>query len=169
MAEHARCPPCEQVAHNAVNQALLGTAAGWGPDAFRRFEQSNGALTVRRFPAYNLYTRMALVDLPTFLQTLRLAPGVPGGAPAVVVECMNAAPEGPPLGGTGARVLLAPAGDPAAAAALGALLATAPLAALLHAPGARSRATAAAVAAGRAAPCPLLVRCTCVPCSHLSG
>jgi probable phosphoglycerate mutase len=35
------------VAHNAVNQALLGTAAGWGPDAFRRFEQSNGALTVR--------------------------------------------------------------------------------------------------------------------------
>ena len=35
------------VAHNAVNQALLGTAAGWGPDTFRRFEQSNGALTVR--------------------------------------------------------------------------------------------------------------------------
>lgn len=35
------------VAHNAVNQALLGTAAGWTPDAFRRFEQSNGALTVR--------------------------------------------------------------------------------------------------------------------------
>jgi len=36
------------VAHNAVNQALLGTAAGWGPETFRRFEQSNGALTVRQ-------------------------------------------------------------------------------------------------------------------------
>jgi broad specificity phosphatase PhoE len=33
------------VAHNAVNQALLGTAVGWGPDAFRRFEQSNAAYT----------------------------------------------------------------------------------------------------------------------------
>lgn len=38
-----------QVAHNAINQALLGAACGWPPVAFRRFEQSNGALTVLSF------------------------------------------------------------------------------------------------------------------------
>ncbi len=79
-------------------------------------------------------------------QTLLFEPGPPGGAPRVVVECMNAAPEGPPLRAGAARVLLAPAGDNAAAAALAALLCDAPLAAVLHAPQQRSLATAAAVA-----------------------
>ena len=40
----AQAPPATTlvVAHNAINQALIGVAGGWGPSAFRRFEQSNG-------------------------------------------------------------------------------------------------------------------------------
>ncbi len=49
------------VAHNAVNQALLGTAVGWGPDTFRRFEQSNGALTVRH-PCFDRLPAAALTQ-----------------------------------------------------------------------------------------------------------
>lgn len=37
------------VAHNAVNQALVGTAAGIGPQFFRRLLQSNAASTVLDF------------------------------------------------------------------------------------------------------------------------
>lgn len=37
------------VAHNAVNQALVGTAAGIGPEFFRRLLQSNAASTVLDF------------------------------------------------------------------------------------------------------------------------
>ena len=37
------------VAHNATNQALLGSACGWGPSLFRRFLQSNGHATQLRF------------------------------------------------------------------------------------------------------------------------
>jgi hypothetical protein len=88
-------------------------------------------------------------------QTLSFEPGPPGGALRVVVECMNAAPEGPALRGGGACVLLAPApatsgGSASAAAsgaALAALLASTPLAAVLHAPGDGSATTAALVAA----------------------
>jgi phosphoserine phosphatase len=38
------------VAHNAINQALLCTALGLPPDAFRRFQQDNAGISVLSFP-----------------------------------------------------------------------------------------------------------------------
>ena len=64
-----------------MNQALIGAAMGWGPDAFRRFEQSNGALTVRNCA---WITKPVIKSHPlTFdLQTLALRPGPAPNAPA---------------------------------------------------------------------------------------
>jgi broad specificity phosphatase PhoE len=54
------------VAHNAVNQALVATAIGIGPDFFRRLLQSNAASTVLDF-----------------------VPRVGGGAPVVTIDRLN--------------------------------------------------------------------------------
>jgi 2-carboxy-D-arabinitol-1-phosphatase len=54
------------VAHNAVNQALVGTAVGIGPEKFRRLLQSNAATTVLDF-----------------------VPRVGGGPPVVTIDRLN--------------------------------------------------------------------------------
>lgn len=45
-------PPASQlvVAHNAINQALVATAVGLPPTAFRRLSQGNGSVTTLAFP-----------------------------------------------------------------------------------------------------------------------
>lgn len=54
------------VAHNAVNQALVGTATGIGPQFFRRLLQSNAASTVLDF-----------------------VPRLGGGPPVVTIDRLN--------------------------------------------------------------------------------
>lgn len=54
------------VAHNAVNQALVGTAVGIGPEKFRRLLQSNAATSVLDF-----------------------VPRVGGGPPVVTIDRLN--------------------------------------------------------------------------------
>lgn len=54
------------VAHNAVNQALVGTAVGIGPEKFRRLLQSNAATTVLDF-----------------------VPRIGGGPPVVTIDRLN--------------------------------------------------------------------------------
>ena len=90
------------------------------------------------------------------VQTLRFEPGTGDAAPRVVVQCMNSAPEGPAL--SGARVLLAPAGGTAAAAALAGVMTRATLAGIMHARDPESRATAAAVQAALATVVPKKAR-----------
>ena len=89
-------------------------------------------------------------------QTLRIEPGAKGAAARVVVQCMNSAPEGPPLSGT--RVLLAPAGAAPAAKALAAAMTRATLAGIMHARDPESRATAAAVQAAQSTVIPKKAR-----------
>ncbi|KAG2487481.1 hypothetical protein HYH03_013902 [Edaphochlamys debaryana] len=60
------------VAHNAINQALVGTALGLPPSYFRRLPQNNAALSV-----------------------LDLRPGDGGGAPEVALSCLNQSPDNP--------------------------------------------------------------------------
>jgi 2-carboxy-D-arabinitol-1-phosphatase len=62
------------VAHNAVNQALVGTAVGIGPDKFRRLLQSNAATTVLDF-----------------------VPRVGGGPPIATIDRLNQVGPRPPM------------------------------------------------------------------------
>ena len=70
------------VAHNAVNQALIGTALGLKPSHFRRLVQSNAAATV-------------LSVIPT-----------ENGEPRTVLDGLNETPEMPLHAAAGARVVL---------------------------------------------------------------
>lgn len=56
-------PTCLVVAHNAVNQALLCSAAGLPPSAFRKFTQGNGAVSVLDFAPAPLKGRSAEVTI----------------------------------------------------------------------------------------------------------
>jgi probable phosphoglycerate mutase len=64
------------VAHNAINQALVATALGLGPAAYRRFIQSNGGITVLNF------NDQGQVQLESLNQTAHLGlPLLSGSAP----------------------------------------------------------------------------------------
>jgi len=103
------------VAHNASNQALLGAAAGWGPEAFRRFSQSNGGAT-----------------------RLEFSPGAAGAPAVATLTQVNVTAEGWARDGlAGCVVLLAsPPGSPPPA--LFEALRAAPVAAIYHEPAARA-------------------------------
>ncbi|GBF99445.1 2-carboxy-D-arabinitol-1-phosphatase-like [Raphidocelis subcapitata] len=72
-AAEGRTPCALVVAHNAVNQALLGTALGLPPRFFRRLLQSNGATSVLDFEP----------------------PPCPGAPPRVTVDRLNQSPGSP--------------------------------------------------------------------------
>ena len=143
------------VAHNAVNQALLATALGLGPERFRTLLQSNAALTVVDFD----------FECGSAGEGADVGVGASVGA-RVRVDRHNQTPSlplGAGAGGTGARVVLvastegteaagtgegAQCGESERAAALARALARTGVRAVLapSAPGGIARRTAAAIA-----------------------
>jgi hypothetical protein len=92
------CAPTAQlvVAHNAINQALVATAVGLPPTAFRRLAQGNGGVTTLSFPTPSTVAVRGLNVTPALALAPRKERGKGKDGGGLVAWLAVAPPDRPP-------------------------------------------------------------------------